>query len=45
MNGLNWVPIYAESVNFLGEDINIMNSDAKILFKASKESGLEVKRN
>jgi hypothetical protein len=42
LNGTHQLLAYADDVNLLGDNIDTINKNAKILIDASKEVGLEV---
>jgi hypothetical protein len=42
LNGTHKLPAYADDVNILGENIDIIQKNTEALLDASKEVGLEV---
>jgi hypothetical protein len=42
LNGTHQLLVYADDINLLGENINIINKNAEAVLDASKEVGLEV---
>ena len=42
MNGKYQLPVYADDVNMLGENLQTIRENTEIFIKASKDIGLEV---
>jgi hypothetical protein len=45
MNGTHQLLVYADGVNLMGKNINIINKNTEALLDASKDGGLEINRN